>query len=89
MSNQLTKNGGILNMLPLIMLQPGEDAVVKFFEDNGSSFSRIRSMGIDINTSLSVVTSQTDINGPILVCVNGSRYAIDYNLAVKIMVQPL
>ncbi len=76
-------------MLPLIMLQSGDNAVVKFFEENGSSFTRIRSMGIDINTPLSVVTSQADINGPVLVSVNGSRYAIDYNLAVKIMVQPL
>ncbi len=76
-------------MLPLIMLKAGEDAVVKLFEDDGSAFTRVRSMGIDINTRITVVTSQSDVHGPVLVNVNGSRYAIDYNLAVKIMVQPV
>ena len=75
-------------MIPLIMIQAGEKAVVLRFEGNGAEFSRVRSFGLDLNAELAVVTSQADSGGPMLIQVNGSKYAIDYDLAARIMVVP-
>ena len=76
-------------MVPLIMVQDGEKAVVIRFEGDGAEFKRIRSFGLDINTEITVVTSQAAAGGPMMLAVNGARYAIDYNLASKILVRPL
>ena len=75
-------------MVPLIMVQDGEKAVVIRFEGDGAEFKRIRSFGLDINTEITVVTSQA-AGGPMMLAVNGARYALDYNLASKILVRPL
>lgn len=75
-------------MMPLIMIRAGEKANVLRFEGDGAEFSRVRTLGLDINTQVLVVTSQADVKGPLLVQVNGSKYAIDYNLAARIMVVP-
>ncbi|MGP1455227.1 MAG: FeoA family protein [Treponema sp.] len=76
-------------MIPLIMMQAGEKASVLRFEGDGAEFSRVRSFGLDIQAELSVITSQADAGGPLLIQVNGSKYAIDYNLAARIMVMPV
>jgi len=75
-------------MIPLIMMQAGEKATVLRFEGDGAEFSRVRSFGLDIQAELLVITSQADAGGPLLIQVNGSKYAIDYNLAARIMVMP-
>ncbi len=75
-------------MIPLIILKPGEKASVLKFDGTGAEFARLRSLGIDINTELTVVTSQADKQGPVLLLVNSAKYAIDYNLASKILVRP-
>jgi len=71
------------------MLREGEKALVLRFEDDGAEFKRIRSFGLDINSEVTVVTSQASAGGPLLLLVNGGRYALDYNIACKIFVQPL
>lgn len=76
-------------MIPLIMMQAGEKASVLRFEGDGAEFSRVRSFGLDIQAELLVITSQADAGGPLLIQVNGSKYAIDYNLAARIMVMPV
>jgi len=76
-------------MIPLIMMQAGEKATVLRFEGDGAEFSRVRSFGLDIQAELLVITSQADAGGPLLIQVNGSKYAIDYNLAARIMVMPV
>ncbi|CEM63105.1 MAG: FeoA family protein [Treponema phagedenis] len=73
-------------MIPLIVLKTGEKASVLKFDGTGAEFTRLRSLGIDVNTELTVVTSQADKKGPMLLLVNGAKYAIDYNLASKIFV---
>jgi len=50
-------------MVPLIMVQDGEKAVVIRFEGDGAEFKRIRSFGLDINTEITVVTSQAAAGG--------------------------
>lgn len=75
-------------MIPLIMMQAGEKAAVLRFEGDGAEFSRVRSFGLDVNAVLTVITSQADVGGPLLVQVNGSKYAIGYDLAARIMVMP-
>lgn len=76
-------------MIPLIMIQTGEKASVIRFDGDGAEFSRVRSFGLDLHAELTVVTSQADAGGPLLIQVKGSKYAIDYNLASKIMVMPI
>lgn len=76
-------------MIPLIMMQAGEKATVLRFEGDGAEFSRVRSFGLDIQAELLVITSQADAGGPLLIQVNGSKYAIDYHLATRIMVMPV
>ncbi|MEL3906687.1 MAG: FeoA family protein [Treponema sp.] len=76
-------------MIPLIMIQAGEKATVLRFDGDGAEFSRVRSFGLDVNTELAVITSQADVSGPLLLQVNGSKYAIDYDLAARIMVMPI
>ena len=75
-------------MIPLIILKEGDKASVLKFDGTGAEFARLRSLGIDINTELTVVTSQADKQGPVLLLVNSAKYAIDYNLASKILVRP-
>ena len=77
----------LLTLVPLIILKEGDKASVLKFDGTGAEFSRLRSFGIDINTEVTVVTSQADKKGPILLLVNGSKYAVDYNLASKILVR--
>ena len=50
-------------MLPLVMLREGEKALVLRFEDDGAEFKRIRSFGLDINSEVTVVTSQASAGG--------------------------
>lgn len=76
-------------MIPLIMMQTGEKACVLRFDGDGAEFSRVRSFGLDVNAELTIITSQADVGGPLLIQVNGSKYAIDYNLAARIMVVPV
>lgn len=75
-------------MIPLIILQPGEKASVLKFDGTGAEFARLRSFGIDVNTEVTVVTSQADKQGPVLLLVNGAKYAVDFDLASKILVRP-
>lgn len=75
-------------MIPLIILKAGETASVLRFDGTGAEFSRLRSFGIDVNTNITVVTSQAEQQGPMLLLVNGAKYAVDYELASKILVCP-
>lgn len=75
-------------MIPLILLKAGDKASVLRFDGTGAEFSRLRSFGIDVNTELTVVTSQAEKQGPMLLLVNGGKYAVDYDLASKILVCP-
>ncbi len=75
-------------MIPLVSLNIGEKATVLRFCGDGAEISRLRSLGIDINTELTVVTSQAGSHGPMLLMVNGGKYAIDFDLASTIMVMP-
>ncbi len=73
-------------MIPLIVLKAGDKASVLKFDGTGAEFARLRSFGVDVNTEITVVTTQADKKGPILLLVNGAKYAVDYNLASKIFV---
>ena len=70
-------------MIPLIVLKAGDKASVLKFDGTGAEFARL-----DVNTEITVVTTQADKKGPILLLVNGAKYAVDYNLASKIFVCP-
>lgn len=74
-------------MLSLVALKTGERATVLSFGGDDEEFSRLRSLGIEINSQISVVTTQADKKGPVLLLVNGNKYAIDYDLASKVLVQ--
>lgn len=78
---------GVNNMIPLIALKNGETGTVLNFGGDEPEFERLRSFGLDINTEIAVVTTQADKKGPILLSVNGSKYALDYDLASKVLVR--
>ncbi len=75
-------------MIPLVALGIGEKATVLRICGDDAEISRLRSLGIDINTEVTVVTSQAAGHGPVLLMVNGGKYAIDFDLASTIMVMP-
>lgn len=74
-------------MIPLIVLKSGESCVVVNFAGDDAEFTRLRSFGLDVNTKVSIVTSQADKKGPVLLLVSGNKYAIDYDLASKVFVK--
>ena len=70
-------------MMPLTLLDPGEENTVKKIGGNGEMKKHLENLGFVVG---SVVTIITSIGGNVIVNVKESRVAISEEMARKIMV---
>ena len=71
-------------MIQLTELHPGTNAIIRHLDGGHSIISRLAAMGFTPGGSLSVVRSSE--NGPLLVCLRGSRVALGQGEASHIFV---
>ena len=71
-------------MIQLTELHPGTNAIIRHLDGGHSIISRLAAMGFTPGGSLSVVRSSG--NGPLLVCLRGSRVALGQGEASHIFV---
>lgn len=70
--------------MPLTMLSPGKEAVVKMCRVKDTTRKFLEGLGIVPGASISVIT---EMDGNLIVCVKGSRLAINKGTAQQLMVQ--
>ena len=71
--------------LPLAMVSPGEVVTVVYIRAGQGLTRRLADMGLVPGTTLRVINSQ--MPGPIIVEVRGSRLILGYGMTQKIMVE--
>ena len=74
-------------MMPLSMLQRGEQAEILVIRGGFGVQQRLESMGFVPGTCVEMVTNQMD--GPVIVNVKGSRVAVGRGLLHHIYVEPI
>ena len=72
-------------MVPLAMISPGREVRLVSIEAGRGLQGRLSAMGLVPGAMLTVV--KNDFHGPMLVRVNGSRYALGRGMGLKILVQ--
>ena len=75
----------VTQVMPLAMVKPGEVANVVSIRAGRGLSQRLADMGLVPGTSLKVINSQ--MPGPIIVEVRGSRLVLGRGIAHKIMVE--
>ena len=71
--------------LPLAMINPSEEVTVAEIRGGRGLVQRLADMGLTPGTKLKVINSQ--MPGPILIDLRGSRLALGHGVALKIMVE--
>jgi len=71
--------------LPLAMINPSEEVTVAEIRGGRGLVRRLADMGLTPGTTLKVINSQ--MPGPILIDLRGSRLALGHGVALKIMVE--
>jgi Fe2+ transport system protein FeoA len=73
-------------MMPLVMVQPGEE--VRLVAVQGGLRLRKRLADLGLNLGMTVRVLQHNGHGPLILAVKDSRLALGRGMAHKIMVQP-
>ena len=71
--------------LPLAMINPYEEVMVAEIRGGRGLAQRLADMGLTPGTKLKVINSQ--MPGPILIDLRGSRLVLGHGVALKIMVE--
>ncbi len=71
--------------LPLAMINPSEEVTVAEIRGGRGLVRRLADMGLTPGTTLKVINSQ--MPGPILIDLRGSRLALGHGVALKVMVE--
>lgn len=71
--------------LPLTMINPSEEVTVAEIRGGRGLVQRLADMGLTPGTKLKVINSQ--MPGPVLINLRGSRLALGHGVALKIMVE--
>ncbi|WP_340818982.1 FeoA family protein [Methanolobus sp. WCC4] len=71
-------------IMPLVMMPEGKNSKIISINAGSCLLKRLRSMGFIENSSLKV---KKDVNGSLIVSINGCDYALGMGMASKIMVQ--
>jgi ferrous iron transport protein A len=71
--------------LPLAMINPSEEVTVAEIRGGRGLVQRLADMGLTPGTKLKVINSQ--MPGPILIDLRGSRLVLGHGVALKIMVE--
>ncbi|MDD5511102.1 MAG: FeoA family protein [Dehalococcoidales bacterium] len=71
--------------LPLAMINPYEEVTVAEIRGGRGLVQRLADMGLTPGTKLKVINSQ--MPGPILIDLRGSRLVLGHGVALKIMVE--
>ncbi|MCK4697363.1 MAG: ferrous iron transport protein A [Dehalococcoidia bacterium] len=71
--------------LPLAMINPSEEVTVAEIRGGRGLVRRLADMGLTPGTTLKVINSQ--MPGPILIDLRGSRLVLGHGVALKIMVE--
>ena len=70
-------------MMPLTMVNPGEESIIRRVGGNAETRKFLESLGFVAGGSVAVIS---EINGNVIVNVKNSRVAVSKELAQKIMV---
>ena len=71
--------------LPLTMINPSEEVTVAEIRGGRGLVQRLAHMGLTPGTTLKVINSQ--MPGPILIDLRGSRLVLGHGVALKVMVE--
>jgi len=71
--------------LPLAMINPSEEVTVAEIRGGRGLVQRLADMGLTPGTRLKVINSQ--MPGPILIDLRGSRLVLGHGVALKVMVE--
>jgi len=71
--------------LPLAMINPSEEVTVAEIRGGRGLVQRLADMGLTPGTKLKVINSQ--MPGPILIDLRGSRLVLGHGVALKVMVE--
>lgn len=71
--------------LPLAMINPSEEVTVAEIRGGRGLVRRLADMGLTPGTTLKVINSQ--MPGPILIDLRGSRLVLGHGVALKVMVE--
>jgi len=71
--------------LPLAMINPSEEVTVAEIRGGRGLVQRLADMGLTPGTTLKVINSQ--MPGPVLIDLRGSRLALGHGVALKVMVE--
>ncbi|MGQ9512629.1 FeoA family protein, partial [Thermodesulfitimonas sp.] len=77
--------GAGVKLLPLGMLLPGEEGVIRDVGERGSLHSRLTALGLLPGQRIRVVQNQ--FCGPLIIAVGDGRLALGRGLAYKILVE--
>lgn len=70
--------------MPLTMLSPGREAIINVCKARDSTKKFLEGLGIIPGASISVIS---EMNGNLIVCVKGSRLALNKGVAQQLLVQ--
>ena len=70
-------------MMPLTMVNPGEESIIRKVGGNSETRKFLESLGFVAGGSVAVIS---EINGNVIVNVKNSRVAVSKEMAQKIMV---
>lgn len=70
-------------MMPLTMVNPGEESIIRKVGGNSETRKFLESLGFVVGGSVAVIS---EINGNVIVNVKNSRVAVSKEMAQKIMV---
>lgn len=70
--------------MPLTMLTPGREAIINVCKAKDSTKKFLEGLGIIPGVSISVIS---EISGNLIVCVKGSRLALNKGVAQQLLVQ--
>jgi len=70
--------------MPLTMLEPGKEAVINVCKAKDTTKKFLEGLGVIPGVSISVIS---EMSGNLIVCVKGSRLAINKGVAGQLLVQ--
>jgi ferrous iron transport protein A len=74
-----------MDIATLDTLSVGEEAIVSFINGGRTASKRLYEMGFNKGSEVKIVKNDV---GPIIVCLAGSKIALGWGLARKILVEP-
>lgn len=75
-----------IDIIPLILLQEGEEGIIHSVAGGAGLIGRLASMGLTAGMKIKVIRN---IRGPLIIVTNGTKIAIGRGQSQKIAVKPL